>query len=71
MKKQLNFVGPLICAKTLMFQGACTIIEELENRKTVSEQKLCCKMKNRALGLLKMWEKSYRTKERSTLSKGI
>lgn len=71
LKMQLNFVGPLICAETLIFQGPCTILEELENRKTISEQKLCCEMKSRALGLLKMWEKSYRTKEQSALIKGI
>lgn len=70
LKKQLSFVGPFLWAKILIFQGPCTIREELENRKTISQQKLCCKMKSRALGLLKMWQKTYRTKEGSAGGKG-
>lgn len=39
LKKQLNFVGPLTCAKNFIFQGPCTNTEEFENRKQKFEQK--------------------------------
>lgn len=70
-KSGFNFVGLLICAKPLIFQGPCTIIVVLENRKTVSEQKLWCQMKGRTLGLLRMWASTYRPEEQSALCKGM
>lgn len=62
LKKQLNFVRLLTCAKTFIFEESCTITEELENRNQKSEQKLWCEMKTRTVSLLKIWGKNYRTK---------